>query len=398
MARDSGSGSTGSITLQILPCVVFTFFCYLSVGLQLAVLPGYVHNVLGFGPVVTGLAVSMQSIATLVTRSHAGGLSDTMGPKRAVLWGQAMGAGSGVLLLMAYAFERSPGFSLGLLLAGRCLLGFCESLVATSGMTWGLGRVGPQHTARVISWNGVSTYSGLALGAPIGVQLAGGFSFGAIGAAVLGVGLISMVIAWGRPDVARQGGVRLPYRSVMARVLPFGLGLGLGTIGLGMLTAFVTLYYASRHWDGAALVLTVFGCSLVLVRLVSGNAIPRFGGFSVALVSLLVEAVGLALIWLAPSPAVVLVGAVFTGMGFSLLFPALGVEVVARMPAGSRGASIGVFSVFFDVALAVAGPLAGYISQGFGFAAIYLAATCTALLAAALVAALRRGWWVGQPA
>jgi len=394
MAKVGRADGTGSVTLQILPCVLFTFFCYLAVGLQLAVLPGYVHNVLGYGPVVTGLAVSMQSIATLVTRAPAGGLSDTIGPKRSVLRGQAIGAASGVLLLMAYAFERSPAFSLGVLLASRCLLGLCESLIANAGIHWGLTRVGPAYTARVISWNGVATYSGLSLGAPLGMKLAQSFSFGAIGAAVLVLALISMGVAWSRPDVPRHEGARLSYRSVIARVLPYGLGLCLGTVGLGMLTAFITLYYASHQWDNAATALTVFGCGLIFVRFISGGWIPRWGGFKVALGSLLVEALGLVLLWLAPSVSVALVGAALTGMGFSLLFPSLGVEVVQRVPAGSRGASIGVFSVFFDVALAVAGPLAGYISRDHGFAAIYLAAAVSALLAAALVVGMWRGWRV----
>lgn len=167
---------------------------------------------------------------------------------------------------------------------------------------------------------------------------------------------------------------------------------------MGMLTVFVTLYYASRHWEGAASALTVFGCALILVRLISGNWIPRFGGFKVAVGSLLVEALGLALLWLAPNPELALAGAALTGMGFSLVFPSLGVEVVTRVSPGSRGAAIGVFSVFFDVALAVAGPLAGYISTNHGYAAIYLVAACGCLLAVVLVEAMRRGLPSGRPA
>ncbi len=84
--------------------------------------------------------------------------------------------------------------------------------------------------------------------------------------------------------------------------------------------------------------------------------------------------------------------AALTGFGFSMVFPALGIEAVARVPAGSRGAALGVYSVFLDVALAATGPIAGYVSQAYGFDAIYLAAGGAVLLAAALVEALRRRW------
>jgi hypothetical protein len=44
---------------------------------------------------------------------------------------------------------------------------------STGATMWGIGRVGAAHTARVIAWNGIATYGGLALGAPVGVVLEG---------------------------------------------------------------------------------------------------------------------------------------------------------------------------------------------------------------------------------
>ncbi len=376
---------TFALTARIVSIAVFTFICYLAIGLPLAVLPGYVHGNLGYGSVLAGLAISVQYVATLLSRSHAGRMADTVGPKQTVVIGMIACAASGVFLLLAYAFERSGWLSLTAIIVSRLALGFGESWVGTGSATWAIARVGPLHTARVISWNGICTYGGLALGAPLGVHLQREWSMGALGGMVLLLGLAGLGMAVSRAAVAIVGGHRMAFKSVVMRVFPHGMALGLGSVGFGTLAAFVALYYASFSWDGAAHALSAFGGAFIGVRLLFAGTITRFGGFRVAQVSFLVEAAGLLLLWLAPNPVAALLGAALTGCGFALVFPAIGVEAVARVPAGSRGAALGAYSAFLDLALGVTGPVAGYISSGYGYPSIFLAAA-VAVLAGFMIA------------
>jgi sugar phosphate permease len=92
-----------------------------------------------------------------------------------------------------------------------------------------------------------------------------------------------------------------------------------------------------------------------------------------------VEALGLLLLWLAPNPNLALAGAALTGFGFSLVFPALGVEAVNLVPAASRGAAVGAYSLFIDLSLGITGPVAGLVASGFGFASIFLFAALASL-------------------
>ncbi|RYE72591.1 MAG: MFS transporter, partial [Oxalobacteraceae bacterium] len=64
--------------------------------------------------------------------------------------------------------------------------------------------------------------------------------------------------------------------------------------------------------------------------------------------------------------------------GFSLVFPALGVEAVNLVPASSRGAAVGAYSLFIDMSLGITGPVAGAIAAGYGFSAIFLFAAVAA--------------------
>ncbi|WP_043228301.1 MFS transporter, partial [Burkholderia glumae] len=184
MSSDSGlpARSAFSTTLQIVSVVSFTFVCYLTIGLPIAVLPGFVHEELGLSAVVAGAVISVQYLATLASRPLAGRCADTLGPQRTVLRGLVGCGASGALLLVALLFVRWPAVSLVLLTASRLVLGVGESLVGTGAILWGIGRVGVAHNARVISWNGIATYGALAIGAPLGVAIAH-----SLNAALLGV-------------------------------------------------------------------------------------------------------------------------------------------------------------------------------------------------------------------
>src|SRR5580693_5514199 len=88
-------------TRQILGFVYFTFICYLSIGLPLAVLPPYVHLRMGYSAILAGLVISIQYIATLASRPWAGRISDRHGAKVAVIWGMGACTVSGAALVAA---------------------------------------------------------------------------------------------------------------------------------------------------------------------------------------------------------------------------------------------------------------------------------------------------------
>ena len=118
-------------TRHILSFVYFTFICYLSIGLPLAVLPPYVHLRMGYSAMLAGLVISIQYIATLASRPWAGRISDRAGAKVSVLWGMGACTASGAMLVAAAAVHQIPLAQLFCLIVSRLILGVGESLGST---------------------------------------------------------------------------------------------------------------------------------------------------------------------------------------------------------------------------------------------------------------------------
>jgi MFS family permease len=345
---------------------------------------------MGYSAALAGLVISIQYIATLLSRPWAGRISDRAGAKVSVLWGMGACSFSGVLLVAAALLRFNPLLSLTALIASRLVLGVGESLGSTGSTLWGINSAGPEYTAKVISFNGISTYGGLALGAPLGVVLDGKWGLGSIGLLTMVLGAASLVIASRKKPVIVAPGVHLPFAHVLRRVAPHGMGLALGGVGYSVLATFVTLFYASRHWNGAALCLTSFGVAFISARILFIRAIDRFGGYQVAMACLSLESVGTILLWRASSPWMALTAAGMAGFGFSLVFPAIGVEAVKRVTESNRGTALGVYTAFADVSFFLTGPLAGAVIGLYGYSSVFLFAFVSVVTALGIVVVLRQ--------
>jgi MFS family permease len=372
------------------PGIIAALFCgYLAVGLPLPVIPLFLHDKLGFSNLIVGLVIGIQFLATVLTRGYAGRLTDEFGGKRAALHGGAVCALGGLVYLISAMLGLSPSMSLAIIVLGRLAAGFGESQLVTGCVSWSIASVGPQRAGMSMSWTGIAMFAALAIGAPIGMALYQGYGLQAVMIACIVAPLIAAVIAFREASYTTPSGQRLPFYRVIGQIWREGLGLMLSGVGLSGLTAFASLYFAARSWGHAGLVMTAFGIGFIFVRVVLGSLPDRMSGYRVALWSLVVEAIGQAMLWFAPYEIVALAGALVTGLGCALVFPALGVEALKRVLPANRGSAMGAFVAFLDIAYGVSGPAAGAIAGQFGYAAVYMFGAASSLLGAALVLTAR---------
>lgn len=359
--------------------VVFTAF--FVIGLALPVLPLHVHQRLGMSAFVVGIVAGSQFTASLVSRLWAGRITDTRGPKRAVQLGLATAVAGGVCYLLSLLLLGSPVPSVAVLLAGRTLVGGAESLIITGAMLWGLGRVPPNRSAQVIAWTGMSMFAAMAVAAPVGSVIFAKFGFFGIGLASALVPLASLGFIAPVRALAPVSAARAPVRTVFGAVLLPGIGFALSGITFGSVTAFLTLFFVFRGWNNGPLAFTAFAVALIVTRIVAGHLPDRFGGAQVALYSLAIQALGLALIGTAVAGWVAIVGAAVAGTGFSLVFPSLGLEAVRRVPPVNRGIAMGAYNAFLDLTLGVGSPALGFVAAKAGIQAVFDVSAVAAALA-----------------
>jgi MFS family permease len=324
--------NSSSVSSALMPIMTVVFIGFLIVGMALPVLPLHVHQTLGLSTFIVGLVAGSQFVAALISRVWSGHYADSRGAKRAVVAGLLAAVGGGLVYLLSLCCIGTPALSAAILLLGRALIGAAESLIITGGVSWGLTLAGLANSGKVIAWVGMAMFAALATGAPLGSMIYRFGGFVSLAGATALIPLLAMLLIAPLAAIPPHRGARSGFLRVARAVWLPGCGSALSSIGLGTMIAFSSLLCAERGWHPVWLLFSVFAVALTAARLLLGHLPDRLGGARVALVSVLIEAVGLALIWLSPGQAVAVAGAVLTGSGFALVYPGLGVEAVRRTP------------------------------------------------------------------
>ncbi len=374
--------------LYLLAAVLFV--SYLCVAIPLPVIPVFVTHQLGLDNVWAGLGVGVAFFTTIFTRGYAGKLAGRHGAKTAVARGMLLYAAGAAVSLLAGLSSAAPA-ALATLVAGRLLLGVGESLVGVGIITWGVGLMGPARSGQVLAVVGAAFYGAFVVGGPLGLLLFDRVGFAGTMAISAVLPLLGLAAIAGMAGVAPHPHAERPsFLSVVGQVWLHGLVVCLQGIGFAAIGAFFALDFLQQGWHYAGLGLSAFGAGFVLVRMSFGHLPDRIGGLPVAIGSLAVETVGQFLIWGAHDPALALAGAFLTGLGCSMVFPAMGREVVHLVAPHLRGTAMGAFAAFQDLAYGLTGPVAGLLADRAGYGHVFLTGGLAALAGLLIALYLRR--------
>ena len=327
-----------------------------------------------------GLTFGAFSLSALVLRPLAGRLADRSGRRRLMV--------GGALLFGAVMVAHLLATSLAILIGLRLLLGVAEALVFVAAFAAEADLAPPERRGEALTLFSLSLYLGVAVGPFIGEAAFGVGGFPAVWIASAALAGIAALVALTMPEtrpVDEPGPIAPAVILHPAGFLP-GLILMTGVWGMGGYFTLMPPYAVGPlGLDGARLFLLVFGGTVILSRLVGAKLPDRIGARRLSGTALLVTALGLGVMGFLPTVSGLLAGTLLLGLGVAFTTPALAALTVSRARASERGAALGTFSLFIDLAFG-AGPIAmGAVAAVSTTPAAFLSAAAVALIGAAIL-------------
>jgi len=367
------------------------FLTYLSVAMALPVVSVFVKEVLKLPNWLGGAAVGVSFVATILSRKHAGDFADVKSSKKCFMLGFFFYIAAALVCMVAAISGLSVSVAFAILIAGRLLLGIGESMATVGLPSWHFSRIGPEHSGKILSVFGMAMYGAFALGGPMGLTLYKYFGFASVMLASSILPIIGIIMFLTSPEAAphKTTEAKKSFLILLGTIWKQGLAVTLQGVGFAVLGAFISLYFNDQGWPYAGAGLSLFGIGFVISRILFGALPDKIGGVKVALVSLVVETIGQSLLWLAPHYSLALIGALLTGLGCSMIYPAMGVEVIKRVSPEQRGTAFGGFAMFQDIAYAFSAPIAGVLADNFGYSSTFLFGFIAAVVGIITVLSMR---------
>jgi predicted MFS family arabinose efflux permease len=355
-----------------------TLAYFVADGLTLPTAPRFAAGPLGADSVGVGLSIGAFSVTALLLRPWTGQLSDRYGRRPMILVGSALLTAALVLHLVAV--------NLPIFVVARLLMGAAEAFVFVAAFAAAADLAPEDRQGEALSYFSLTLYLGIGIGPPIGETILAAWGFNAVWVTAAGIAVLAGLLALGVPDTrATNDREPEPMRLLHPRAILPGLVLLAGGWGMAGYFAFVSLYALHLGLEGAAPFLSVYAAVVIGLRVLGAKLPDRIGARRLSSLAMLVAAVGLLVIGLWGEPTGLLVGTALFATGVAFMFPALSLLVVSSVPDSERGAALGTYTAFLDVAFGL-GPVAfGLVVGSWGYGASFLTGAAVAVAGAALL-------------
>ena len=325
-----------------------------------------------------GMVMGITAIGALIMRPSSGRSVDRYGSRPIILFGQS------VLAVCLSAYFWFTGFIPLLII--RFLHGAAQSFYSTASVTFASSVESPQNTAGAISLFTVFTMVGLGAATSLAPLLYLEISFFPL----VGLSLLSLAIAIAfalfraRPIAPLKDAERMPFSSVMhlPAVWAPTVCLFASNFAFSTLFTFVPLYALSESVSGYSSFYICFAVAVIVTRLAVQSLTQTFSAEMVATVASALNVLSALVVMVNPSAWTFGLSGILVGLGFGIIFPALTVYVIQRIPPAVKGTALSILTAAGDVGNALGAAMLGIVAEWFGFRWVFAAAALVVLLCA----------------
>jgi MFS family permease len=382
----------------------FVFIClatFFSSGAQFLVLTAIpsLLTELGYSSGFVGGFVGAFGLGALIVRLPVGRGVDRFGPRTFALIGAgSMSAAYVLYAILSLALTRpalEPAVPFMLPLAGLAH-SFGFSTYGTAAHSFVAYTAPKTRRGEAISYYGMLIDAARALGSglSLAIALARGFSTLLVAAAV--IALVAALLASNlrraktSPGVPEVPGVPTSVSRIESRVLAPALTTSTIALSGGATLAFIPLLGLERGITNPGIFFTVISLTSILIRVVAGRLIDRFGRIASIVPGMLLVTTGLLFVSRMSSIGTLVLAGLVYGVGFSTASIALQARAIDMSGPERQGAAMATYFAMVDLGVGLGSITAGQFASLFGYGGVFSRASLVPVIG--LVAFLLYTW------
>ncbi len=330
---------------------------------------------------IAGVISGIFSIAALVVRPFAGMTVDTFNKKTLCIIANIL-IGASVL---GYAF--SP--SIPVLFVFRVLHGIAFGISSTANIALVTGFIPKERLGEGIGYYGIGQVLSAIIGPYLGVSIAEKSGFEQLFIIITILSFIAAALLFMLPYPKSQEGqkkskAKFSMSSMIAKeVIVYTIIGGIFSFGNGIVSAFLILLGQARNISNTSLFFSVGAIVLFVLRLFVGRFVDKQGLTLTVNISLVVSAISMFLIGVAPTIALLVVASVLKSIGQGGGQISLQAECIKRVDPCRVGVATSTFYIGADIGQGLGPILGGEISARFSYATTFY--MCAAIIMASMV-------------
>jgi len=332
----------------------------------MATLPLYAKELSGSN-VLAGMMITSLTIAALFFRPVFGPLIDSKGRKVILVTGAVL------LALVSLSYQLAQTVLLLILFRVVNGIGFSAHTSAANTIISDLTPGG--RLSEGIGYYGISVIIGTAVGPALGLYFAEASGYPTLFLVVFCFWLVAMIISFfinyeSKERVKPGPGIRKKEKFVETTAILPSLIMFFVSLVFGAVITFLPAYGVAREIVGIGAFFTVYSITVLISRLMIGRIADRHGFRIVLIPSLISLAISMLALAFAGSLMMVLVAAVFFGIGFGTSYPITNAIIIKRCPPDRRGAANSTLLASMDIGIGLGAFVWGFVVEISSFAAV----------------------------